>query len=452
MSAKSGEERAEVTADTPVEEETSGGQDLVAYEHSEHGTDLDDRVRGAPAVVFNAEQQEIIRGLIAPDATDSELQVVVAYAQRVGLDPIAKQIYAIPRKSRRKITGADGREQWVNERRLTIQTSIDGLRLVAQRTGDYAGRRGPQWCGEDGKWQDVWLKNEPPAAARVGVLRHGFVEPLYAVAHWKEYVPAGGNDQMWQKMPAGQLAKCAEALALRGAFPAELSGLYTDDEMAQANRRETDPTGGTSVRGDVHHVSEQVEGSFGYPEDLKQAITLFESVGVPFLTDWMSEAIEKKFGAKPESWNKTPDDQKQWVWAAVKKAVDWLNEHESELDTPIGVIVSLGQAREMLGHAFGGLTLEGPVEKMTERIQEMQDWIFQRQVDMGLRMEDGTFTEKGQAEYGVNAEGQQVTDPGNESEEQIEDGEIVSETDEPEAAAVPADGDLVDKDGNPINF
>jgi phage recombination protein Bet len=146
-----------------------------------------------------------------------DLKVFTAQVERTGLDPFARQIYAVPRGGR-----------------MTIQVSIDGFRLVAERTGKYMGQDGPFWCGPDGEWKDTWLESSPPVAARVVVKKvmGNLVAPTPAVAHFHEY-NAGG--QFWKSKPALMIAKCAEALALRKAFPQELSGLYTAEEIAQAD-------------------------------------------------------------------------------------------------------------------------------------------------------------------------------------------------------------------------
>jgi phage recombination protein Bet len=177
---------------------------------------------------WTQEQVDLIKRTIAPSASNDELQLFLQAAKSRGLDPFKRQIYLVPRKA--KVNG-----QWVEKQ--SPECSIDGYRLIAERTGKYAGQLGPQWCGEDAEWKDVWLDKKPPRAARVGVLRADFKGAMWGIARWDSYCPIynGQPSAMWKKMPDLMLAKCAEANGLRRAFPEELAGIYTSEEMGQAD-------------------------------------------------------------------------------------------------------------------------------------------------------------------------------------------------------------------------
>lgn len=130
---------------------------------------------------------------------------------RTNLDPMSRQIYAVYRQGM-----------------MSVQTSIDGFRLVAARSGFYGGSDDTTFEPESGT---------PSKATQVVYLLnpHSFERmPVVASARMSEY-RAGGP--MWTSKPFLMLGKCAEALALRKAFPQELSGLYTTDEMDQAENR-----------------------------------------------------------------------------------------------------------------------------------------------------------------------------------------------------------------------
>lgn len=178
---------------------------------------------------FTEDQVELIKRTICAGSTNDELLLFMQQCKRTRLDPFSGQIYAVKRKVK------DG-EKWIEK--MSSQVAIDGLRLIADRTEKYIGQTAPLWCGSDGIWVDVWLKKEPPAAAKIGIYREGFKEVIIGIARYDSYAQkkSDGNPVVnWAKMPDVMLAKCAEALALRKSFPHEMSGIYTDEEMAQSD-------------------------------------------------------------------------------------------------------------------------------------------------------------------------------------------------------------------------
>lgn len=226
------------------------------------------------------EQIELIKRTIAQGSTDNELKLFLYQCERTGLDPLAKQIYSIKRKGK-----------------MVTQVGIDGARLIAQRTGRYAGQDGPYWCGADGVWKDVWIPEEPPKAAKVNVYLVGIERGTPGVAHWSEYAVYydGKLADLWLKMPALMLGKCAEMLALRKAFPQELSGLYVQEEMEQAGNADV-----------IEATARRVDPSTGEILDKPADVDFYPDSGNPLgaPTDDENDILA--------TWS-TPEDAQVWA-------------------------------------------------------------------------------------------------------------------------------------------
>ena len=189
-------------------------------------------------ITFTAEQKALMRRTVCAKCTDDQAALFIEEAEARGLNPFSRQLVPTLRWDSK-----------TNAHVMSVITTIDAFRLIAERTGKYSGQKGPEWCGPDGEWREVWLdEKKPPAAARVGILRQDFDEPLWGTARfvsYAQYTKGQGGGQvvtrMWAKMPDVLIAKCAEALGFRRAFPQELSGLYTADEMGQASNPDPEP-------------------------------------------------------------------------------------------------------------------------------------------------------------------------------------------------------------------
>ena len=191
-------------------------QELATIEHG-----------SVPSVSWTSEQVELIKRTIAVGATQDELQLFMYQAKRTGLDPLSRQIHFVKRKDK-----------------ATIQTAIDGYRLIADRTGKYAGS--DDYAFDEGipQYSHMMTKRGNPLTATATVYKmcDGSRVAFSATAGWDEYCPSDEKSGfMWRKMKYLMIGKCAEALALRKAFPAELSGIYTNEEMMQAQAGDGQP-------------------------------------------------------------------------------------------------------------------------------------------------------------------------------------------------------------------
>lgn len=170
---------------------------------------------------YSRDKIELIKNTVAKDTNDDELKLFLMTAHRHGLDPFARQIYCIKRYDSR-----------LEKNVAQTQTSIDGYRLIADRTERYAPGREPSYqYNPEGKLLSATAYVEKLVAGNIW-------KEVAATAFWDEYVQTNKQKvptAMWQRMPHVMLAKCAESLALRKAFPAELSGLYTEDELGSTN-------------------------------------------------------------------------------------------------------------------------------------------------------------------------------------------------------------------------
>jgi phage recombination protein Bet len=218
-------------------------------------------------VGFTDAQVAALEQMGVRNANRGDLEVFFHYVQRTGLDPFAKQIYMIERQGKQ-----------------TIQTGIDGFRLIARRAVDQThetfGEPHTLWCGEDAVWHDVWLSSTPPSAAKVVVQRGGGI--FEGTATFSSYAGRkrdGNLTPIWQSKPDVMLAKCAEALALRKAFPLDLSGLLTPDELDHDDALQSDiaqsdePVTPSPSREDCKRIS-QLMVSGGVQSRIDAAIVL----------------------------------------------------------------------------------------------------------------------------------------------------------------------------------
>lgn len=175
-------------------------------------------VQSIPQFVVTPRIREMVKAKLMRGASDIDIDYNLEIAQQRNLNPLLNQIYFVSRKDR------DNSVSW------TSQVSIEGLRAIAQRTGLYAGYGKPEFR-YDG--------NDKLILAEIHIHRRDWPSPAYGFAYWEEYVQRVRNyktgqeevAKFWSRMPHVMLAKVAESVALRHAFPEAMSGLYIPEEM-----------------------------------------------------------------------------------------------------------------------------------------------------------------------------------------------------------------------------
>jgi phage recombination protein Bet len=165
---------------------------------------------------YDQKKIDLIKRTICKGATDDELQLFIQTCNKTGLDPFMRQIFSVKRWD-----SSEKREV------MTIQTGIDGYRLIADRTGRYAPGQNPEF-GYDKQGNLRFAKSYVKKKTSDGTWHE-----VSAIAFWDEYVQKtkqGEATHFWKSKGHIMLSKCAEMLALRRAFPAELSGLHVQSE------------------------------------------------------------------------------------------------------------------------------------------------------------------------------------------------------------------------------
>lgn len=178
---------------------------------------------------------ELMKETLYPGAKDSSIVMVLRYCQARKLDPVKKPVHIVPmsvKTGKKDIKGKD-----IYEWRDTVMPGIGLYRIDADRTGQYAGMSDPEF-GEEITEQLGDAKVTYPKWCRIIVNRRlptGEIVSYPAKEYWKENYASikfsATPNSMWQKRPYGQLAKCAEAQALRKAFPEAVGQDYTKEEM-----------------------------------------------------------------------------------------------------------------------------------------------------------------------------------------------------------------------------
>lgn len=189
-----------------------------------------------PALAMNEQELlSVLQNSLYPGAKLESIKLVIGYCKAAGLDPMQKPVHIVPMSVS---TGQKNSDGWdIKEMRDVVMPGIGLYRTQAARSGEYAGISEPEF-GDDIIDTLDGVRVTYPKWCKVVVRRqmdNGTIVEFAAKELWKENYATKSNksdapNSMWRKRPYAQLAKCAEAQALRKAFP-EVGAQPTADEM-----------------------------------------------------------------------------------------------------------------------------------------------------------------------------------------------------------------------------
>lgn len=227
----------------------------------------------ALAAMSEADLMKVLQVSLYPGAAPESIKMVLGYCKAAGLDPMQKPVHIVPMW--------DGK---AGQMRDVVMPGVNLYRTQAARSGECAGVTEPEF-GPDKTENIGGVDITYPVWCRVSVSRRlptGEIVQFTAREFWKEnYAVKGGKDKsiapnaMWTKRPYGQIAKCAEAQALRKAFP-EIASQPTADEME-----------GKTLHPDDGHPLPKILPE--PPKELLAAADAAASQGVAVYSKWWQE-------------------------------------------------------------------------------------------------------------------------------------------------------------------
>jgi phage recombination protein Bet len=256
----------------------------------------------ALAAMTEQELLQVLQSSLYPGAQLESIKMVLGYCKAAGLDPMQKPVHIVPMNV--KVKGRNG-ERDTYEWRDTIMPGIGLYRTQAARSGELGGISEPEF-GPDKTMKVGDFELSYPEWCKVTatrILANGHEAKFTACEYWVEnYATAGKDTQapntMWKKRPRGQIAKCAQAQALRMAFPEMTGSAPTAEEMEGKFAGDEDPTLPTVKHmGAAEVVAQQADSRPAFPaEDFEKSLSVWKKAAMKLP---VAEVLSRAEAANP---------------------------------------------------------------------------------------------------------------------------------------------------------